>query len=298
MSPDARALLDAARGADEPTAEDRDRLRGAIVTSLAGGAALASSAVAGSTAAAATSGVAGTAIAGTAITGTAIAGTATVGTGTIAGLSMFALTAKVVAAVAVVSVAGAVVLSSAPESASESAVVATTLDEAPTVGPAVITPRRALPSVESVEVEVAVILAPPVDVSAEIQAAVEPAIVPTPRRRRIALRSAAPAPTADEPAVQASASEAPASSADSLGAELRLLRAAQRARSTGETARAISLLHQHRQSFPAGALALERDATLALCACDAGQGSTAAAGFLAAHPGSPLAARVRAACAD
>ena len=85
----------------------------------------------------------------------------------------------------------------------------------------------------------------------------------------------------------------------SIEAETSLLLAAQTSLKDGDGARALSLLDEHARRFPNGALGEERDATRVLALCATGRASEArAAGqaFLAAHPRSPAAARVRTSC--
>ena len=55
LTSETRALLDLSRDGDDPAPEDRERLRGAVMAAIAGGAAVGASAVAGSAAAAASS---------------------------------------------------------------------------------------------------------------------------------------------------------------------------------------------------------------------------------------------------
>jgi hypothetical protein len=82
-----------------------------------------------------------------------------------------------------------------------------------------------------------------------------------------------------------------------LAQETTLLRDADRALRAGDTPTAIALLDQHAARFPKGALAPERAAERLIVFCQVGAGDPGAVTqFLAAHPGSPLAARVRRAC--
>ena len=84
-----------------------------------------------------------------------------------------------------------------------------------------------------------------------------------------------------------------------LEAETRLVRAGVAALHAGDAARALALFDEHARTFPQGVLAEERAAERvvalgSLRRCD--EARAAAADFLAAHPVSPLAPRVRAAC--
>lgn len=126
--------------------------------------------------------------------------------------------------------------------------------------------------------------APPVEVVVEEPVAVEaPVAVPAPApRRKPAARHAAP----------------PAPPASDLAEETRLLRDADRALRAGNTAKAISLLDEHAARFPKGALAPERAAERLIVSCELGVADQRRVEqFLASRGASPLAARVRRACA-
>jgi hypothetical protein len=91
----------------------------------------------------------------------------------------------------------------------------------------------------------------------------------------------------------------PATPADALAEETRLLRDADAATRAGDAPRALALLAEHARRFPRGVLGEERDAETVLALCAAGRTSEARAAaqrFLAARPGSPLAGRVRSSC--
>lgn len=80
-----------------------------------------------------------------------------------------------------------------------------------------------------------------------------------------------------------------------LGAEMRLLTDARRSLRGGEPAVALSLLDQHRDRFPAGALAEEREAYAIVALRALGHTEDAErrlADFHAEHPGSTLLERV------
>jgi hypothetical protein len=86
-----------------------------------------------------------------------------------------------------------------------------------------------------------------------------------------------------------------------LEIETRLLRDAEALRRAGNGARALVLLDEHAARFPNGVLAEERTAARVFALCDLGRVSDAsgeAQRFLAERPRSPLAARVRASCAE
>lgn len=144
---------------------------------------------------------------------------------------------------------------------------------------------------------------PPLPVAAPLSS--EPATAPEPEP---SASSAAPTlPTPPAPRVgRAGAlgttrapSDAPATPAEALAEETRLLREANAATRAGDTARARALLDEHARRFPRGVLAEERDAERVLSLCAAGrtdEARAAAARFLATHPHSTLGARVRASC--
>ena len=101
-----------------------------------------------------------------------------------------------------------------------------------------------------------------------------------PRARRAIIRPAAP----DE--------------SRSLADETALLRAADRALRAGDTGTALARLDEHAARFPNGALAPERTAERLIVLCELGVADPhAVSQLLAARSGSPLAARVRRACA-
>ena len=90
----------------------------------------------------------------------------------------------------------------------------------------------------------------------------------------------------------------PASDEDNFADELGLLAEGQAAIQRGELAQGLALLRSHKQRFPRGQFAQERDALIAIARCERGQAGAQAAGekFVQTHPGSIHAERVRAAC--
>jgi len=96
-----------------------------------------------------------------------------------------------------------------------------------------------------------------------------------------------------------SALEPAAPGTDGLAEEARLLGTAQRALSRGQPAKAERFLAVHRERFPAGALAQERDAAWVLTLCELGQrreAELARRAFKKAWPGSALSSRVQQTC--
>jgi hypothetical protein len=129
---------------------------------------------------------------------------------------------------------------------------------------------------------------------------IAPALVPVP--------DAAPRPISSANATSIRASEPGSSvvSADTddvdtssdLAAEVALLREAKQLRPASPEA-ALDQLERHREQFPSGTLASERDALRVELLCTLGRISEAEAArgqFAIAHPGSPLRARVEAEC--
>jgi hypothetical protein len=129
--------------------------------------------------------------------------------------------------------------------------------------------------------------APVVAVAPRVEepAVVEPAPVEVPpapvvRHRHITRRPAPPPPASD------------------LAQETRLLRDADRALRAGDPATALTLLDQHAARFPKGALAPERTAERLIVTCELGVADPRRVDqYLASRGASPLAARVRKACA-
>jgi hypothetical protein len=116
-----------------------------------------------------------------------------------------------------------------------------------------------------------------------------------------AVRAVPPTKALSSSVTQAgTATAAPVQAGVSVAEEARLLREADAALRSGDTARAAGLLADHARQFPHGVLVEERDAQRVLVLCAAGQEDDAraeASRFLRAYPESPLAGRVRLACA-
>lgn len=92
--------------------------------------------------------------------------------------------------------------------------------------------------------------------------------------------------------------ETGASSSSTLADELALVGAAKRLRAS-EPEAALARLEQHRERFPAGVLAPERDALRVELSCELGrvtQAEQVRERFVSEHAGSPLLARVEVAC--
>ena len=79
-----------------------------------------------------------------------------------------------------------------------------------------------------------------------------------------------------------------------------LIASAQGAIQRGDFATALAKLDEHQRTFPRGVLSEERTAARVVALCGAGRQGEArslGAAFLARHPNSPLAPRVRGSCA-
>src|SRR5262249_2106870 len=93
---------------------------------------------------------------------------------------------------------------------------------------------------------------------------------------------------------------APGTDDDTLAAETRRLREAHGALQGGDPAKALAMLDAQSAAFQNGQLREERGAARVLALCRLGrmeEGKGAATRFLAEYPRSPLADRVRSACA-
>lgn len=270
-----RALLDAARAGLEPSEADRTRVRRSLAAAIAAGAAAATAGATGSAAASATA-------------------------------ASVPLGVKLALAAALLAATGAGI------AYVEHVVVrerdATRRNDAPVARSA---SSAALPGVGDARGRVA---APPAaqanDGAASValdRAPAAAAATNPPADARTTRVSAPHARATSAPSLHATSDERPAQPSlaalsDELPAETALLRRAHAALAapSAESARAaLEALDEHARRFPTGTLAEERDATRAIALCAAGRvddASTAARTFLAAHPGSPLAHRVRTVC--
>jgi hypothetical protein len=274
LSDDAKALFDAARQAQEPTARDRELVRAALLLRIGG--------------AAATLGVAKTGTAAALGQGTALAS---------GGKVLLAL--KVVVGLTVAGGVGTLAHHSlAPDTPASQAPIRSrggsdsSTGTAPGLASASAAQRSQEADQESEDVG-----------SAATSAGARPAQTkPTERRPQPRLEpskpSSAAAPVSDIPAAGAFP-EGPAKSSD-LSLEARALSLVQRAVREGRSSEALTLLDQQERDFPQGELRQERVAARVVALCAAGKASEAralAADFLAKAPHSPLAARMRTTCA-
>ena len=264
LSAGARALIDEVRDLDGPGADDRARVKRALMATLASGAGLAATTVASNTAAAGT-----------------LAGTTAAATG-------MSLAMKVTAvAVVVAAIGGTALVATQPDEVAPPA--ERVVGAAPFAEPEPIRPRVAPPRVTSdapAPPDVAPATTrdePPMEEAAEDGSpAAEP--TSTPRARRVAT-------TRREIAV-----------ADStLTEEIVMIRRAQRALQAGDAEAALRYLDDHASRFSGGVLAEEREAARVLALCRAGQPERSRAlaqRFLRDRPASPLRARVLGACPE
>jgi hypothetical protein len=312
MTPEDDALLEAARGASLPTADDQARVKRKLLAQIAVGVGVGTSAISTTSGAGA---------------GLSTAG-ATVGSG-----AVVALVAKVVVGVALVGGAvgaGIVGLRGSSGQAKRA--------EAPAaVTPNVVADPRAAatssPAPDDTGVT-SIVAAPPLaapPVATALQIAPQPS-APAPR---VALRM--PERSAQErgPAASFEQSTAPPASAQrdeaaalpveralpmastamasaqaespppvptgpaTVSEEADLLRRADAARKSGDAPGALALLDEHRARFPSGMLVPEREAERVIVLCALGRlddARGAASVFLRTWPRSPLAGRVRASC--
>jgi hypothetical protein len=297
-----RALIELARDAHAPSDEDRARVRAALASRLGTAAGLGIAAglgakIAGTTAATTVAVAAGTKTA-TATAATAAASTAgATGVGTV-GLAVTA--AKVIGAAVLVSVTvgvGATVIHHQRRVRSVAPVtVASAVVQKPArPHPAVAAPLALAPRPE-VSAPPAKAGSPALNAGRVLDVPVSEARPPAPAPAKRIDDSPAPAvvgPTGVQPAASSSRRGSPTRA---VADEAALVHASLVARRSGHPAQALELLDRHMLLFPQGVLAQERDAERALVLADLGRTADARVAideFLRAHPGSPLAARLR-----
>jgi hypothetical protein len=265
LTPDARAILDEGRDLDGAGDLEKARVRRALFAKIAaGGAVLAAT----STAAADGGAVAGSA--SSAASGATATGAASAGTGAAAGGAFAA--AKILIPLAVIVGGGA------------GGFVAWRAQRAMTPAPTPVVAPAPAP------------VAPPAPV---IEPTPAPVIEPTPAPAPAAAAHAAPAHHAH---VAAPAhADAVAAPTNRLAEETALLAAANGELRRGDARRALSLLDDYDRRYPSGVLREEVLATRVIARCQLGAAPDkvarrGAAVFLARHPASPLAPRVRSSC--
>jgi hypothetical protein len=253
------ALLEVARGGDEPTQADAERVHAAIARRLAAGAATGLAVATGLKGSAASSGLGGAA--GAAPLGIPI------------GLATKALLAAALVGAIGVSTA---LLARAPRSRMPAEAVAT-------VPASLQAPADARPIDDGRRLKEPVPEAPASRTSGAPGEGVQP-LVRMPSTSVAAVN--APSPHGSLPARD-------------VAAEVRLLTGAHAALQSGNADRALLLLEEHARRYPKGALGEERDATRIAALCALGrtvEAHDAADRFLRAAPRSPHAGPVRASC--
>ena len=273
LSPKARALFARTASRYEPTAGDRERLRRALYTRIAGPVA-ATAVTTASTAAASTShgGAAASVVgkAGSSVVAKVLAGIVLVG-----GIGATTITLRH----ALQPMAAPPTARSSSASPSNATTVTMTAGARETILP---------PPAGSTAAPLAV----PVDAL--------PAAPVTKPRRVLAANTPSVSESAASTEVVRNAAESRPAMSDSLDDEMLLLRTAQLALREHDGARALDALDAHARRFPTGLLAEERAAARVLALCEAGRLAEAAdarASFLTTHPSSPHVDRVRRSCA-
>ncbi len=333
LSPETRALIDAARDADRPTPDQRAQLREALVARLGiGAAAVAATTVVanGSIATAVGSGTASTVGAvsaggGSATMTTASAAGAVGATKAVAAATGLSLGVKIAGAAVLASAAAftaASISSPSPTLGSaDHSDVTVAMPSSVTTGPSRARDVAPYASATSAVHDLPLAVPGPSEPGAPVSPAelpnaaraerrsspsgtppmqdVPPMPVPSSRAAAAELvpierddPSVVPRPTGDGVAL-------PSAPESTIGAETALLRRAHTLLVSGDARGALALLDEHGRTFPSGVLAEERDAERVAALCASGQVDRAraeATRFIAAHPGSAVASRVRRTC--
>lgn len=257
-------LFRSAKRGLSPSHGDRERVRARVAAKL--GAAVVGAGVAGALASTTSNAAGATAAAA----GAAGGGTAAVAT---KGVTL-ALIAKIVAPILVVGAGVVAAPRIAARIAAPSAPSAITVAAAPA---SPIVPRAATPTV------LPTAAAPPVpEPLPTIDISALPALAP----------AAAPARASSSPASPSAASSAALSAEEAL-----LVGEIDTALRSGDSATALRLSAEHERRFPRGVLSEEREGARVVARCMSGATATSGAtAFLAAHPRSPMRARILAAC--
>jgi hypothetical protein len=263
LSPEARSLIESAHQADDPTANDRERIKGRLAMQL-GAAAFTAAAVSSSTAAAAGAG----AMSQTASAASAAGGVKAGLFASLGGLGKVLVTASLVGTLGAT---GVLTLAGTPEREG-----------------------RAKP-------EVAQPRAQPVEVPREAPKPAtipEPVVQELPSEKSIPTSAPAPVVPAVRKVARSARPSPEASPATSdLSAELALLNGAQWALRQGQAAQALSMAREHETRFPQGALGAERAGIEALARCALGhEGARVVEELARVAPDSPVLARAKRAC--
>jgi hypothetical protein len=308
LSSDARSLLARARAAHEPRPSDQERVRQALALRLAGGVALAASTTSAASAAQAGTSTISAAGAGATAAHSSVAGLMLV-KATLGGFLLGTLALVGVGAVTsddTEELARGRVSASAREPRAEPRGPKVAVSPNPGTDPARPAPNPGLPMVSGAatpRVSRGLPVEAPLPGSGVERDGIASGDLNTGRDAATTSSSVA---AFSEPAALAggasAAQEAPRPPGDSerLTAEARALAEVQRALDQGSPAVALELLRRHERTFAGGALGQERAAARVFGLCALGRKLEAqreGARFLAAAPQSPLAARVKAACA-
>lgn len=269
LGDEARSLIEDAAGAYEPTAEDKKRLRSDV------GARIAAVSV-GVGVAATTTSVTTTTAAKTAVSAAVVAKTGGVALGTKIGAVL------VVASAAAV---GAWFASSEPKTAR---------DEREHPSTKVVEREPSPPPAGQGQAGARAATDPPAPPEAPSAAATSP---PPPTTVRVApTTSPAPKPVEEVPSAKPAPAAAPAPATES---ETTYIRRAETAIDTGDGITALRALDDHGKTYPDGILAGRRDVLRVIATCTVGRVPAAreqAEKYLAEHPRSTEAARIRRVC--
>lgn len=138
---------------------------------------------------------------------------------------------------------------------------------------------------------------PPAVTPSEPAPAVRETRAPRDEHRGVASQAQHPTPSLPQDDQIERTSTVPPQS--TLLAEAHILRDAQRALRQNDANRALHILDRHQDQFPRGILSQEREGARLIAQCQTQQAASVqrdARNFIAAHPQSPVSARVRAAC--
>jgi hypothetical protein len=277
LGPEGRAFLEATRRLDEPTLQDRQRIRAKTLAAIAG---------AGATGALATKAAAGVG---------AGAGPALAPSGIFGGWLGGAITGALLG-LAVVGAGAAIERATRPDVPAEPAATAGSAADRPAAGAGstVAPAARAAPaSRPSPAAGRGASDAPGGSAAARDG---DP-----PLRTAPAPRPAPSEPSSGAPEASAAPEAPPAPPANAMDEELAVLHRAQEALRAGNPDEAVRVLDRYDATHAGAALQEERRAARILAACKAGHSSQARADaerFLRERPDSPLGGRVRAACLD
>jgi hypothetical protein len=300
LGPDARALLDAAGGGDDPSLQDAARVRAKLAARLAVGTSVGAAATAVTKSAAAGAGSSGAAAAGASAAASAGASAgAAVGVATKA-LLVVALIGGMAATGAIALRHGAPIAAQTSSTSVDSKSRAVATDEprrpnAPPTSSSIVDVRDLPPAATSSAQPERTTIAAPATTSraaSSLARTVPPASEPSSQSKTAEGAQDAPAQN-DSPVVTPRAT-------DSIAEEAALLRAANTALARGDPATALARLDEHASRFPPGTLSEERDAARVFALCASGRSAAARAAastFVAANPRSPHAAQVRRSCA-